>query len=253
MPPVPEPPAVSLVTTVYNVAAFIKEAAVSVLSQRFTDFEWIVYDDGSTDGSAATLLEAAGGDPRVRLIRGDTNTGPGPALHAATALATAPLIGWLDADDRLHPDALKLTRAYLHERPHIGLVYTHHRLIDAAGRVGPPPQRQRIPYSRQRLLTDFMTFHFRLYRQEVAASVGGVPGDLPAANDYDFCLRMSEACEIRCLPRPLYDYRVHRGSVSGTRRLEQIQSSAEAIRRALARRSMPETLHVEYNARFRLT
>jgi GT2 family glycosyltransferase len=126
--------------------------------------------------------------------------------------------------------------------------------MDDAGRVGGPGNRTKIPYSRNRLLIDFMTFHFRLMRRDVFDRVGGIDESIPGAEDYDLCLRLSEQTEIRHLARPLYFYRVHDRSVSSERRLWQIMQSKEAIARALARRGMDGEfdIDVELVGRFRL-
>ena len=247
-------PQVSVVTAVFNRARFVTEAARSVMAQTLDDWEWVVFDDGSTDDSIDRIRDVVGDDPRVRFCGGTTNHGNARALQLACDQATAPLVGWLDSDDRLRPAALKTTAGYLKDHPRIGMVYSRYAVMDAASKVRGEGSRNRIPYSPQQLLTDFMVFHFRLYRQDAAARAGGVGATFPAANDYDFVLRMSEHCEIRGIPDVLYDYRVHGESISSARRLDQIRASEGAINAALQRRGMADeiALHVELQAKFRL-
>ncbi len=245
---------VSLVTAVHDREAFVAATAASVLAQTHRDFEWIVFDDGCRDASIDVIRGVVGDDPRVRFLGGSENHGGPAALRLACAHARQGFVGWLDSDDLLAPDALRTTARYLHNRPRIGMVGTRYRVIDAAGRDRGPGARCRVAYSPRRLLTDFMLFHFRLYRREAAEGAGGVRSDLPMANDYDFCLRMSECCEIHQLPDECYRYRVHPKAMSTTRRVEQVEASAEAIGRALVRRGLDATLalELEWSAKFHL-
>ena len=84
--------------------------------------------------------------------------------------------------------------------------------------------------------------------------LGGLDPAAQPAEDYDFCLRVSEATEIQHLARPLYLYRVHRGNISSQKRLEQIEAAKQAIARALQRRGMDRDFDVEVEliGKFRL-
>jgi glycosyltransferase involved in cell wall biosynthesis len=253
MPASPPPPAVSVVVGVYNRPDLVGAAIGSVLSQTRRDFELVVYDDGSTDDTAAAAERAAGGDPRVRVVRGE-HRGFTAAVNRAAALCTGRYLGWVDSDDALAPTALEETAAVLEAEPDVGMVYTDYLTMNPAGQVVGPGSRTKIPYSRDRLLIDFMTFHFRLMRRRLFDAVGGVDETLDYAQDYDLCLKLSEVTEIRHLARPLYFYRVHRASMSLGNRLKQIEASGEAIRRALKRRGLDRQyeLDVELVGRFRL-
>lgn len=97
--------AVSIVMPAYNAAAYIGAALASVAAQMLVDFELLVVDDASTDGTA-TLVEAFG-DPRVRLIRQAVNAGPAAARNRGIELAQGRWIALLDADDSYAPDRLE--------------------------------------------------------------------------------------------------------------------------------------------------
>lgn len=245
------PPLVSILIPLYNRERCIGSAIASALAQTYAPLEIIVCDDGSTDRSREEALKAIGTDRRA-TVHAFAHRGINATLASAHELASGELVGWLDSDDLLHPQAVKKCVAVLQAKPGAGLVYTHHQVIDYAQRVLGVGQRCSIPYSPQRLLVDFMTFHFRLFRKSVFEAVGGINTQMALAQDYDFCLRMSEAAEIVCLPEVLYSYRAASDSVSNTRRLEQIEASADAVRRALARRGLSERaeLHVDIIARF---
>jgi cellulose synthase/poly-beta-1,6-N-acetylglucosamine synthase-like glycosyltransferase len=153
-------------------------------------------------------------------------------------------IGWVDSDDLLAPTALQETAALLDTHPEVGLVYTDYLVMDAQGKVRSYGQRCRIPYSKHRLLMDFMTFHFRLYRRNIYEQIGGVDESFELAEDYDLCLRFSEVTQIKHLPKPLYFYRTHPDSTTN-RQLEMIRWGAEAINRALKRRRLADTYELD--------
>jgi glycosyltransferase involved in cell wall biosynthesis len=235
-------PAISIIIPAYNRADYVGAAVESVLAQTRGDFEAVVWDDGSSDGTIEAARRAAGGDPRVRVIAGK-HAGVSVSINAAAKVTSGKYLGVLDSDDQLEPTALEETAAVLDANPQVGMVYTGYQTMDVTGRIIGPGSRTKIPYSKDRLLIDFMTFHFRLMRREVFDAVGGMDATLDSAEDYDLCLKLSEITQIAHLPKPLYRYRVHKASTSSEQRLRQIMSAKEAIARALQRRG----LDVEYD------
>jgi glycosyltransferase involved in cell wall biosynthesis len=246
-------PAISLIMPAYNRADFIAAATGSILRQTERDFELIVWDDGSTDDTVAVARRAAGDDARVRIIPGE-HRGVVTAINSAAALASGAYLGQVDSDDGLVPTAIEETKKYLDAHPDAGVVYTDHLVMDEDGNITGPGTRTKVPYSRDRLLIDFMTFQFRLMRREIFTAIGGMDETMLGAEDYDLCLRLSETTQIHHLPRPLYLYRVHPASTSQARRLEQIMGSKLAIERALKRRGMDARyeLDLELVGKFRL-
>ena len=98
-------PRVTVVMAVYNAAQFLREAIASVLSQTYTDFELIVVDDASTDDSSAILRSY--NDPRIRIIRHQTNLGASLSRNDALAAARGELIAIMDADDVCAPTRIE--------------------------------------------------------------------------------------------------------------------------------------------------
>jgi glycosyltransferase involved in cell wall biosynthesis len=251
--PLVSPPVVSIAMAAYNREAYVAAAVGSVLSQTFSNFELIVHDDGSSDGTVAAARQRAGGDPRVRVVAG-SHRGVAATLNAAFGEARGKYFGWIDSDDALAPTALAETVSYLDAHPDAGVVYTQYLTMDEDGTVRGLGKRTDVPYSSERLLVDFMTFQFRLMRREVFEAVGGLDEQLGCPEDYDFCLRVSEFASFHHLARPLYLYRIHDRSISSQNRLAQIESSSASIRRALARRGLDAEyeLKVELIGRFSL-
>ncbi|HEY9883603.1 MAG TPA: glycosyltransferase, partial [Thermosynechococcaceae cyanobacterium] len=237
-------PLISLVMTTYNRERYLEAAIESVLQQTFTDFELLLWDDGSDDRSVAIADSYAQRDQRVRVVAA-AHRGRVAALQAAIAHTTGIYLGWVDSDDLLAPTALEQTVQTLEEQPQAGMVYTDYLDIDEQGTVIRYGQRCGIPYSKDRLLLDFMTFHFRLMRRSIFNQVGGISGALDYVEDYDLCLRLSEVTEIRRVREPLYYYRNHASSASQQWRLEQVLRSKAAIAQALKRRGLADQLAIE--------
>lgn len=237
-------PTVSVIIRGYNRERYIGPAIESVLAQTYTDFDLLVWDDGSTDRTARIAIEYAKKDRRIRVAACE-HRGAVKSLKAAVADTFGAYLCWVDSDDLLSPTALEETVAVLDEHPSVGMVYTDYQLIDAAGRIKGRGRRCRIPYSKDRLLLDFMTFHFRLMRRSVLEQVGGINEDFRCAEDYDLCLRMSEITEVRHIRKPLYFYRVHPESISQRNRIEQIHCSRDAIAQALERRGLADRFRID--------
>lgn len=244
-------PTIAILLPVFNRRDYLAQSIGSVIAQTRHDWELLVWDDGSTDGSADEARRIAADDPRVRVM-GAPNQGVARAMAEAYRHVSGRFIGWLDSDDWLAPTAFEVTARALEQRPDVGMVYTDHAVVDAAGALLGVGARCQIPYSKERLLIDFMTFHFRLFRHEVYDRVGGVDTSYPSTHDYDFCLRVSEVATIVHLPGVQYFYRKTPGAISSSRRVEQIEESARAIRAAMARRGHDTDyeLEVEIEGRY---
>lgn len=245
-------PEISLVMTVYNRERFLAEAIESVLAQTKPDFELVLWDDSSTDGSLEIARSYAKKDNRIRLIEAE-HKGRVSALVSAIAESSAPFLGWVDSDDLLSPTVLEETSAVLAAHPEVGLVYTDYIVIDEDGRAKGYGRRCRIPYSKERLLLDLMTFHFRLIRRSVFDQAGGINPLFELAMDYDLCLRLSEATEVRRIRKPLYRYRNHQESLSSSRRVEQMYCAKRAISEALERRGLSDQFEVDLQIRGRFS
>ena len=96
---------ISVIIPIYNVAAHVRACIDSLKAQTFTDFEAVMVDDGSTDGSGDIALQAASDDPRFRLLR-QNNTGLSGARNAGLDVASGSYIAFVDSDDQVMPDYL---------------------------------------------------------------------------------------------------------------------------------------------------
>src|SRR4029079_17325746 len=118
---------------VHNAGAYLDACVASVLAQDFADYELLLYNDGSTDGSADRLRAWAARDSRVRVESGDTRLGAVGSSNRIVELARAPLVARLDADDVMLPGRLTSQVAVFAERSKAVLVGSLSWTIDAAG------------------------------------------------------------------------------------------------------------------------
>jgi filamentous hemagglutinin family protein len=251
---------ISIVITTYNGERYLSAAIASLLSQTRSDFEVLLWDDGSTDATVDIARQYAQQDSRVRVVAAE-HQGRVRSLKDAIAQTTGTYIGWIDHDDLLAPAALQETTAVLDANPEVGLVYTDYLDMEESGKIRGYGTRCHIPYSKERLLLDFMTFFFRLMRREVFEQVGGLDESMTHVEDYDLCLKLSEATEIQHIKKPLYYYRCHASSVSQQYPRQQAENACHAIANALKRRGLADRLQVQleilqdipFQSRVRLT
>jgi glycosyltransferase involved in cell wall biosynthesis len=131
-------PALTIVTPCFNGAPYLDALFESLRAQTLTDFEHIVVDDGSTDASVSIIERQVERDPRVRLMR-QANAGVAHARNAGYrgAAPDSAYVYFLDVDDLLEPDMLRVMVEYLDRHPAVGLAYCGYTCIDAEGRALP--------------------------------------------------------------------------------------------------------------------
>ena len=137
-------PLVSIMMPAYNAAPYIGQAIESALAQTFSDWELIIVDDGSTDGTGD--IAARYGDPRICVLS-QTNAGESAARNRALAAMNGKYVAFLDADDLFLSDHLRLTVGRLESDHHLGGVYTNGLHCDETGaRLAPLSSRRRGPF-----------------------------------------------------------------------------------------------------------
>lgn len=108
-------PLVTVLMAVYNAEAYLRDAVESILNQTFRKFEFLIIDDGSTDGSAAIIRSY--NDPRIRFVQNGKNLGLTATLNCGTGLASCELIARMDADDISYPERLAKQYRYFQHHP----------------------------------------------------------------------------------------------------------------------------------------
>jgi glycosyltransferase involved in cell wall biosynthesis len=220
---------VSVVMPTYNALPFLHDAIASVLGQTWTDFELIVLDDGSTDGSLAVAQSLAQTDPRVKVF-GQPNAGTAPTLNRAIELASSEWVFIMHADDVMHPNRLERQLAFLEEHPDLAVASSLVRHIDESGRV--IGRDNSFLFTHEEIeekirLNKLIGFNHPavVLRKSVIQSVGGYRQEFWPAEDIDLWNRLAEqGHKILVQPEPLLDYRIHGASASISRaRLTRIK------------------------------
>lgn len=225
-------PAISVALSVYNGERYLAAALDSVLAQTFADFELLVLDDGSTDGTRAIVLAAAARDARVRPILRE-NRGLVASLNELVAAARAPIVARMDADDICDPERFARQHAFLSAHPEVGLVGCWNAHIDAAGReahvpgADHPTSHEAILAAMERGQTPF-SHPTVMFRRAVMQDAGGYHPAFRHCEDFDLWLRLADRTRLANLPERLLHYRRHEGQVSANHTLAQQWGSAVA-------------------------
>ena len=222
--PIVSPPKVSVAIPVYNGEAHLAETIDSVLAQSWGDFELIICDDHSTDGSLDVVATRA--DVRIRILRSDRNLGFGGNWNRCLGAAQGDYIKILPKDDVLHPDCLNKQAQVLEgdTTGDVALVFCARTIIGPSGRS----------YLTRRLGAkttcytggDIAKLTARtgtnpigepgsvLFRRTAAQAAGAFNGSRPFVIDIDYWLRLLRHGRAVYLPDALASFRVSRGSHS---------------------------------------
>ena len=202
-------PAVSVLMPVYNSARFLDAAIKSVLKQTFTDFEFVIVDDGSTDATPAILAHYQKLDARVVLLR-QSNGGIAAALNAGLAVCRGQYIARMDGDDIADLDRLEVQRKFLDDRAEIGAVGGWARVIDEhsmpIGQLTHPTRP--IDVDRAVQAGAYAMLHpSMMIRRQCLLDIGGYDPAFRYAEDLDLLLRLAEVTALANLPRIVLSYR----------------------------------------------
>ncbi|NUM25233.1 MAG: glycosyltransferase family 2 protein [Candidatus Buchananbacteria bacterium] len=114
-------PKVSVLMPAHNASTYLGESIQSILNQNFKDFEFVIVDDASTDGTWSILEQYAATDDRIKIVRNQENLGIAATRNRLLGLATGEYIAWQDADDISQPWRLNKQVSVLDQNPHIGI------------------------------------------------------------------------------------------------------------------------------------
>jgi glycosyltransferase involved in cell wall biosynthesis len=238
----------TVLMAVFNGGRFLPEAIKSILGQTFRDFEFIIVDDGSTDGSGDVIDDYARRDSRIRAVH-QQNKGHGAALNVGLALALGRIIVCMDADDVAHPERIARQVTFLDDHPRVAAVGTCIRGIDADGRPLGNGEYRTLPDDVRKTLLDGnspMAHPSVAMRRDAVLAVGGYHPAFRYAEDFDLWQRLSEHYDLANLPDILLDYRWHDKNTTKVHRFSQSLSAylarfaGDARRRGL--RDPTETL-----------
>jgi glycosyltransferase involved in cell wall biosynthesis len=208
---------ITVLLPVFNGGPYLRPAMESVLAQTFSDFELLVVDDGSTDGSLEVARTFR--DPRVRVVENGRNLGLTASLNRGLREARAPLVARQDADDLSAPDRLARQAEAMSRRPELALLGTQADVIDAGGRPrGSLARSCEHDSIRWELLFDnaFVHSSVMLRRAAVFDEAGGYDEGLRYCQDFALWSRLVRTHAVANLDRVLVRCRAHRGSMTTT-------------------------------------
>jgi glycosyltransferase involved in cell wall biosynthesis len=210
-------PICTIVIPVYNQARFLGEALSSAVGQTEQGVEIIVIDNGSNDDAAAVTDRF----PRMQYIRQE-NRGPSGARNRGLAASNAPFVVFLDADDRLMPDAISTGLSHLSTVSQAALAYGAFRKMDVAGAPGTRVLfRPKVWDDDYRALLRVGNFVGMLgtaiFRRSALDAVGGFDEALRLSEDYELFLRLARKFPFVSYPSLVAEYRQHSTSSSANR------------------------------------
>ena len=237
------PPAISVILPVYNAEAYVREAVESILNQTFTDFECIIINDGSTDGSGVILRELAARDARIVLVE-RPNDGLVSALNKGLEMARAELIARMDADDVSMPERFALQHARMVQEPELAVLGSLMHNMDKEGNIMKLDRYPITPKETARCMEcDCSVPHATvMMRREAVLKAGGYRKAFSHAEDYDLWLRMIDlGYAFASLPQPLYNRRWHGANVSSVYREVQVRNTILArLARRVRKAGLPD-------------
>ena len=201
---------ISVVMSVYNAEKYLSEAIGSILSQTLGDFEFILVDDASTDGSPALLERYAALDGRIVLLKNPENIGLTKSLNRGLAVARGEYIARMDADDISVPERFAKQAAFLDAHPDYSFVSCIGRYIDENGN---PEQLRLFPETNEEIYAmmpkvDAVMHPGVMFRRDDIAKIGNYCEDFRVVQDYDLWFRgMAAGYRFYNIQEPLLLFR----------------------------------------------
>ncbi len=222
-------PLISVILPVYNAELYVSESIQSVLNQSFSDFELIILNDGSTDGSERVILEFQ--DKRIKYVKNETNLKLIDTLNLGLKLVQGKYIARMDADDIAFPDRFEKQITFLEKNPDYGLVGSFAECFgDTNGIMKYVEEDQDIRFA---LLTHNPFIHSTIMVRSTVLKENNLAykKDKLHVEDYDLWIQLLAFTKAKLIPECLIKYRVHENQVSNVHR-EMQKLNAENLQKA---------------------
>jgi glycosyltransferase involved in cell wall biosynthesis len=235
----PQAPLVSVLMTAFNRERYIGAAIESVLAQTFDDFELVIVDDASKDGTLDVARRYAARDARIRIAVNETNLGDYPNRNHAASIARGRFLKYHDSDDIMYPHCLATMVPALLAEPRAGFALTSAEYWPG----GPCPMllTPRLSYQREFLGSGMFNGGpaSALFQRDVFEALGGF-GAFGAASDYVFWITACARYAVLLLPADLFWYRTHDGQeIQGIRAAQDYARTPRHAWRALTSPDCP--------------
>ena len=224
-------PKISVVMPVYNGEKYLREAMDSILAQTYTDFEFIIIDDGSKDTSAEIVRSY--NDPRIRFVQNEHNMGVAATLNRGLDLAHGEYIARMDADDISLPQRFEKQITFMDQHPEVAVCGSAIELFGAqSGRrvFSEKPEQMKVDM----FFSSGLAHPSAMLRGSVFGKNGlRYDGEFSKMEDYELWTRVLEQYEICCVPDVLLKYRIHPEQVTRKPSKEAGEQSARLKLRLL--------------------
>ena len=209
---------ISIIMPVYNAKKHLESAICSILEQSFKDFEFIIINDSSTDGSRAIIARFADKDSRIRIIDNELNLGVAESLNQALRIAQGEYIARQDADDVSMPDRLEKQHTFLAENHDVNICATYAWITDEEGipvySFSYPTVGSEIKECLENGINPIIHGSV-MFRKSVLDALCEPYFRFTSGQDLDLWLRLSHTATFAIIPAILYRYRRADSSVSG--------------------------------------
>lgn len=226
-------PKVSIVMSTYNNALFIRESIESVLAQTFSEWEFIIINDASSDDTLAIIREYEKYDKRIIVLANTDNKGLVANLITGVKKSKGIFIARIDGDD-IWTDKNKLKKqvAYLEKNPAYGMVGTYASIIDQNGKILYQSKNPRTDAEiRNYLLIENCFFHSSvLMRKEKFDAAGGYDSGIKTAEDYNLWLKLGLVSKLHNLPEAMISYRINPEGINATKYRYQLQETIAIVK-----------------------
>jgi glycosyltransferase involved in cell wall biosynthesis len=216
-------PLISVIMPVYNAGLYLRTAIESILNQTFSDFEFFIIDDASTDNSVEIIQTYS--DKRIKLIVKPVNSGHTKSLNYALQITKGKYIARMDADDFSYPHRFERQILFLESNPNIILCGTWFKMIPMNEVIKHPQDNDDIKLL---MLDHNAVAHpsVMLRREFLVEHQLQYDSLMEPAEDYDLWVRIISIGEIANLPEVLLDYRIHSSQISSIQSDKQIKRTA---------------------------
>lgn len=207
-------PLFSVLIANYNNGNFLRVAIESVLSQSYQNWEIVIVDDKSTDDSE-NVYYLYSSDERIRVYRNDANMGCGYTKYRCVELAHGQLCGFLDPDDILLPDALKIMVEVHQQHPEVSVVFSRFYICDDNMNVLSQNRELITPPGFNYFINkDYSPEHFASFKRDCYEKTVGISKEKPRAVDQDLYFKLEEIAPCYAINKFTYKYRLHSNNIS---------------------------------------
>ncbi len=222
--------------SVYNGEEFLKDSILSVLNQSYKDFEFVIVDDCSSDGTSVILNDFQKTDSRIKVIKNNQNLGLTKSLNKAIRESSGEYLARLDAGDLSVEERLEKQVNFLDNNKDVGLVGSFVCIINTKGEIVKEVKYPIDNEALKKVLIRYNPFVHSsvMFRREVGARVGFYDEAFPYAQDYSLYFKFFPYTQFATLPLFLVQYRYMPYSITSTKNKQQMCFANKARRYAIA-------------------